>query len=101
MRSNATEEATAASAILRLLVRNHPGTMSHICGLFARRSFNLDGILCLPVGDATQSSILLLVRDDARLEQVVRQLAKLEDVLSVRREVDARSSTSGTPDTVQ
>jgi acetolactate synthase-1/3 small subunit len=92
MRSNATEETTATSAVLRLLVRNHPGTMLHICGLFARRSFNLDGILCLPVGDATQSSILLLVRDDARLEQVVRQLAKLEDVLSVRREPSAGST---------
>ena len=26
--------------VLRLLVRNHPGVMSHVCGLFARRAFN-------------------------------------------------------------
>jgi acetolactate synthase I/III small subunit len=87
MQSSATEPAVlAASVVLRLLVRNHPGAMSHICGLFARRSFNLDGILCLPVGDGSQSSVLLLVHNDARLAQVVRQLAKLEDVLSVQRE---------------
>ncbi|MBY0280520.1 ACT domain-containing protein [Candidatus Binatia bacterium] len=69
--------------VLRLLVRNHPGVLSHVSGLFARRAFNLDGILCLPVGDGTRSAILLLVRQDGRLEQLVRQLAKLEDVLEV------------------
>ena len=26
-----------------------PGVMTHICGLFARRAFNVDGILCLPM----------------------------------------------------
>ena len=26
--------------ILELAVRNHPGVMSHVCGLFARRAFN-------------------------------------------------------------
>ncbi|EMK3758521.1 ACT domain-containing protein, partial [Providencia rettgeri] len=34
---------------LELIVRNHPGVMSHICGLFARRAFNVDGILCMPI----------------------------------------------------
>ena len=29
---------------LELIVRNHPGVMTHICGLFARRAFNVDGI---------------------------------------------------------
>lgn len=36
---------------LELVVRNHPGVMTHICGLFARRAFNVDGILCLPLPD--------------------------------------------------
>ena len=31
--------------VLRLLVRNHPGVMSHLCGLFARRAFNVDQML--------------------------------------------------------
>jgi|ERR1700722_1298430 acetolactate synthase-1/3 small subunit len=72
-------------AVLRLLVRNHPGVMSHICGLFARRSFNLDGIICLPVGDHTRSAMLLSVKDDARLGQLILQLQKLEDVIEVSR----------------
>jgi acetolactate synthase-1/3 small subunit len=71
----------ADATVLRLVVRNHPGVLSHVSGLFARRAFNVDGILCLPVGDGARSAILLLVRADDRLEQLVRQLAKLEDVL--------------------
>lgn len=76
-------------AVLRLRVRNHPGVMSHVCGLFSRRAFNVEGIVCLPVGDGGTSAILLLVPEDARLEQVVQQLRKLEDVLSIERAPEA------------
>ena len=74
---------TQHGSVLRLVVRNHSGVMSHVCGLFARRAFNVEGILCMPVGDGTRSVVLLLVREDERIEQVVRQLRKLEDVLEV------------------
>ncbi len=80
---------TRTSAILRLLVRNHPGVMSHVCGLFARRGFNVEGILCLPIDDGTRSVILLVVDDDERLEQLIRQLRKLEDVLEIQRAPEA------------
>ena len=70
--------------VLELTVNNHPGVMSHICGLFARRAYNVEGILCMPVGDCTQSRIWLLVDKDQRLEQMTRQVRKLEDVLDVR-----------------
>ncbi len=75
--------AGPATTVLRLLVRNHPGVLSHVSGLFARRAFNVEGILCLPVEGGARSAILLLVRADDRLEQLVRQLDKLEDVLEV------------------
>lgn len=71
--------------VLELHVRNHPGVMTHVCGLFARRAFNLEGILCLPQENEVQSRIWLLVREDERLPQIVRQVEKLEDVLSVER----------------
>ncbi len=77
--------AIREGAVLRLIVRNHPGVMSHICGLFSRRSFNLDGIICLPIGDSTRSEMLLLVSDDDRLEQLILQLQKLEDVIELSR----------------
>jgi acetolactate synthase-1/3 small subunit len=60
--------------------------MSHVCGLFHRRLFNVEGIACLPTDDPARSAVLLLVREDERLEQVVRQLAKLVDVLDIRRD---------------
>ena len=81
----AANEARFAKAVLELTVRNHPGVMSHVSGLFARRAFNVEGILCMPVGDGTQSRIWLLVREDERLPQMVSQVAKLEDVLAVSR----------------
>ena len=81
-----------ATVILRLTVRNHPGVMSHVSGLFARRAFNVEGILCVPVGDGAQSVVLLEVADDARLEQVMAQLRKLEDVRDVRLDPDARAA---------
>ena len=69
--------------ILVLTVNNHPGVMSHITGLFSRRTFNLEGILCAPIEDATMSRMYLLVNEDERLNQIISQLSKLYDVISV------------------
>jgi len=73
------------TVILELTVRNHPGVMSHICGLFARRAFNVEGILCLPLPQGDQSRIWLQVADDQRLEQMISQIDKLEDAAETRR----------------
>ncbi len=62
--------------------------MSHITGLFARRAFNLEAIVCVPLADSSTSRIRLLVAADSRLDQVERQLAKLHDVLEVRHRPD-------------
>jgi len=74
--------------ILELVVRNHPGTMSHITGLFARRAFNLEAIVVVPFPDGATSRILLHMADEPKLEQVERQLAKLHDVISVLHRPD-------------
>jgi acetolactate synthase-1/3 small subunit len=71
-------------AVLELTVNDHPGVMAHVCGLFSRRAFNVEGILCLPVGGG-RSRIWLRVANDHRLKQTVRQLSKLHDVREVRR----------------
>ncbi len=77
-------------AVIELRVRNHPGAMSHITGLFARRAFNLEAIFCAPRTDdnGATSRMLLLVAAEPRLEQVERQLAKLHDVVEVRHRAD-------------
>lgn len=79
------QELSALRAVLEIDVNNHPGVMSHIVGLFARRACNVEGILCLPIGDGLRSRIWLLVNEDARLAQMIKQVDKLEDVIAVRR----------------
>ncbi|RPH29726.1 acetolactate synthase 1 small subunit [Buttiauxella warmboldiae] len=76
------------TVILELTVSNHPGVMSHICGLFARRAFNVEGILCLPLPQGDLSRIWLQVADDQRLEQMISQIDKLEDVVQIKRDAD-------------
>ena len=39
----------------------------------------------MPVGNGETSRIWLTVNEDARLEQMIRQVEKLEDVRTVRR----------------
>jgi acetolactate synthase I/III small subunit len=85
---NATKHnATRAisRAVLEIDVNNHPGVMSHVVGLFSRRAYNVEGILCLLIGDRSRSRIWLLLDEDGRLAQMIKQVAKLEDVISIRR----------------
>ena len=70
--------------VIELIVNNHAGVMSHITGLFARRAFNIEGILCGPMDGGETSRVFLLVNEDARLPQLVKQLEKLYDVREVR-----------------
>ena len=71
--------------VLELDVNNHAGVMSHVVGMFSRRAYNVEGILCMPVGNGERSRIWLMVNEDGRLDQMVKQVEKLEDVLAVRR----------------
>ena len=79
------ERQALSRAVLEIDVNNHPGVMSHVIGLFSRRTYNVEGILYLPVGDGSCSRIWLLVNEDARLPQMIKQAEKLEDVIAIRR----------------
>jgi acetolactate synthase-1/3 small subunit len=85
----------SSRTVLDVLVKNHPGVMSHVCGLFSRRAFNVEAILCLPLNGGEQSRIWLLVNEDERLEQMIRQMRKLQDVLDVRLKPDAEPTFAG------
>ena len=82
---NRHEQQALARAVLEIDVNNHAGVMSHVVGLFSRRAYNVEGILCLPVGDGQRSRIWLLVNEDTRLPQMIKQVEKLEDVIAIRR----------------
>ncbi|HPB82350.1 MAG TPA: ACT domain-containing protein [Spirochaetota bacterium] len=75
--------------IIELIVRNHPGVMSQVTGLFSRRAFNLEGILCAALTGTKESRMFLLVAKDTRLPQILKQLEKLYDVLSVATHLGA------------
>lgn len=79
------KESCSAIMVLELTVNNHPGVMSHICGLFSRRAYNLEGIVCVPLGTGKVSRMWLQVSEELKLEQVIKQVQKLPDVLSVER----------------
>ena len=70
--------------ILSVLVKNSSGVLTRVSGLFARRGFNIDS---LTVGrtvnpDISRMTIVLMGNIEV-LEQVTKQLNKLEDVLRV------------------
>ncbi len=81
----AASERESVIMVLELKVNNHPGVMSHICGLFSRRAYNLEGIVCMPTGTGDVSRMWLKVNEESKLEQVIKQVQKLPDVLSVQR----------------
>jgi acetolactate synthase-1/3 small subunit len=70
--------------IIELIVNNHPGVMSHITGLFSRRGYNLEGILCGAIGEGSTSVMYLLVRKNELFQQVISQLEKLYDVIEIK-----------------
>ena len=80
-----TERQALSRAVLEIDVNNHAGVMSHVVGLFSRRAYNVEGILCLPLADSGLSRIWLLVNGDQRLPQMIKQVEKLEDVTAIRR----------------
>jgi acetolactate synthase-1/3 small subunit len=70
--------------VLSALVKNSSGVLSRVSGLFSRRGYNIDS---LTVGRTEDPSIsrmtITLMGDDNVLEQVKKQLNKLEDVVRV------------------
>ena len=72
-------------SLLKLTVNNHPGVLSHICGLFARRSYNIEGVMIRPIANSKKqkSCVWLLVNEVEKLPQLIRQTEKLLDVISV------------------
>lgn len=77
------------NTVLELTVSNHSGVMSHITGLFSRRGFNLEGILCGKIGNGEKSKIFLLVNKNETLEQIQSQLEKLYDIHEIKNNTEA------------
>ncbi|MDX9788209.1 MAG: acetolactate synthase small subunit [Desulfobacterales bacterium] len=71
--------------ILSLLVRNHPGVLSHIAGLFTRRGYNIESIAAGETATPNTTRITIVVgEDESMIERVSKQIRKLIDVIKVQ-----------------
>lgn len=70
---------------LSVLVENRAGVLTRVTSLFARRGYNIES---LAVGTTQNPAIsritITLTGDDEMVDQIMRQLHKLPDVLMVR-----------------
>jgi len=80
--------------MISILVRNHPGVLSHVAGLFTRRGYNIESIAAGETENPDVTRITIVVAgDEAILEQVTKQLRKLIDVIKVQDLSYSRSIT--------
>ncbi|BCK00545.1 acetolactate synthase small subunit [Anaerocolumna chitinilytica] len=71
--------------VLSILVDNTAGVLSRVSGLFSRRGYNIDSLTVGVTQDPLYSRMTVVVNgDDQILEQIGKQLLKLEDVREVR-----------------
>jgi acetolactate synthase-1/3 small subunit len=73
-----------AKHTLSVLVENKPGVLARVSGLFARRGFNIHSLAVGPTeyDDISRMTIVVNV-EDKPLEQVVKQLNKLVNVIKI------------------
>jgi acetolactate synthase-1/3 small subunit len=77
--------------VVSALVENRAGTLSRVSGLFSRRGFNIDSLTVGETEDPSVSRMTIAVTGaDSVLEQIIKQLGKLVDVIAVR-ELDSSS----------
>jgi acetolactate synthase I/III small subunit len=69
---------------LAVLVKNKPGVLARVAGLFSRRGYNIDSLAVGVMEDPDVSRMTIVVHgDDAVLEQVTKQFNKLVDFITV------------------
>ena len=70
---------------ITVLVENKFGVLTRVAGLFSGRGYNIDTLNVGPTHDPNTSRMTIVTRgDDATIEQIVKQLNKLVDVLEVQ-----------------
>src|ERR1043166_10239711 len=69
---------------ISVLMENKFGVLTRVAGLFSGRGYNIDTLNVGPTQDPSTSRMTIVTRgDDATLEQIVKQLNKLVNVLKV------------------
>jgi len=70
---------------ISVLVENKFGVLTRVAGLFSGRGYNIDTLNVGPTHDAKLSRMTIVTTgDEATLEQIVKQLNKLPNVIKVQ-----------------
>lgn len=79
---------------IALLLENQPGALSRVIGLFSQRGYNIDSLSVAPTQDETLSRLTMSIGDEgADINQILKQLYKLVDVVMVQNLSEADSLT--------
>jgi len=70
--------------IISLLMENESGALSRVAGLFSARGYNIESLTVAPTEDETLSRMTIVTSgSDEVIEQIIKQLNKLVDVVKV------------------
>lgn len=71
--------------ILSVLVRNNAGVLARVASLFGRRGYNIESLTVSATTDTAISRMSIVVTgDEPILEQIIKQVSKLEEVIWVK-----------------
>ena len=78
--------------ILSVLVRNSSGVLTRVSGLFSRRGFNIDSLTVGRTEEEDISRMTIVIAGDMEVvEQVIKQLNKLEDIINIQELISDNS----------
>ncbi len=78
------EEQRKTRHLISILVENRPGVLARVAAMFSARGYNIDSLSVGETMDPTMSRITCTTSgDEGIMEQVVKQLRKLIDVIRV------------------
>ncbi len=79
---------------LSILVNNEPGVLMRICQVFSRRAFNIDSLVVSQGRNPRFSRMTIgITGDPGGLEQIIKQVAKLIDVIHCSEHTSAHAVT--------
>lgn len=71
--------------ILSVLVQNNSGVLARVSSLFGRRGFNIESLTVSATTNPAISRMSIIVTgDEPTLEQIIKQVSKLEETIWVR-----------------
>jgi acetolactate synthase-1/3 small subunit len=78
------EKVVRTRHIISLLMENETGALSRVSGLFSQRGYNIESLTVAPTDDPTLSRMTVVTKgNDASIEQIIKQLNKLIDIVKV------------------